>query len=643
MPYICKNPWTTLYIWGNGNVTHCCYSNIGSLGNINETALLDIWRGPKLELVRENMARGNYLQAGCEYFCRSYRWNSFYGSENAAEIPEGLGRVEELPPAWAEEGPGILGFGIDWDCNLRCRHCLSSRKGKGVKQEDFQALRASTEKSRFLRFMGGEFTINKDCLSMLKDLGTWDAQPVVFFSTNGQTPLASIMPYCGELKGLHLKFSLEGLNGNYERIRPGASWDVFERNLDEAAGIFAARRAEGKDWRLYLNFCVMRSNFRDLPSIIQYAVKKDLPLVLNTINGMRHIDENMFMYSAASFPKEEIQRIAERCRAILGEARRYCFRNELAKHLDYILHSANAKKLNLPRQALQLWTLFIKGRAADLSLYALYRLSMNPTAFLSYAYRKIRGKIATPKIRLRTARRIMTNSGDILKGWAWNFSVAKAGNQEANAFRHRIGEFHLPIKERTELGVENKNRVSNMRLACEAIDMLVLRPGQIFSMRKIIGEPIPQKGYKPGPVIVRGELSHSVGGGLCQISTVLFNAALRANMCILEKHNHSVDLWGDKRLVELGRDAAYSYELKDLKFRNDTREPILLRISVNGEKKLVSSEFYCTTPLAGEVTLETLANATQGMSKHIETRRFFKTNGKTELTYFRRETYRSPG
>jgi MoaA/NifB/PqqE/SkfB family radical SAM enzyme len=184
MPYICKNPWTTLYIWGNGNVTHCCYSNIGSLGNINETPLLDIWRGPKLNSVRENMAQGNYLQAGCEYFCRSYRWNKFYGSETEAAIPEGLGRMEELPSAWAEDGPGILGFGIDWDCNLRCRHCLSSRKGKGVKTEDFQALRTFTEKSRFLRFMGGEFTINKDCLSMLKELGTWEAQPVVFFSLN---------------------------------------------------------------------------------------------------------------------------------------------------------------------------------------------------------------------------------------------------------------------------------------------------------------------------------------------------------------------------------------------------------------------------------------------------------------------------
>jgi len=641
MPYICKNPWTTLYIWGNGNVTHCCYSNIGSLGNINETPLLDIWRGPKLNSVRENMAQGNYLQAGCEYFCRSYRWNKFYGSETAAAIPEGLGRMEELPSAWAEDGPGILGFGIDWDCNLRCRHCLSSRKGKGVKAEDFQALRTFTEKSRFLRFMGGEFTINKDCLSMLKELGTWEAQPAVFFSTNGQTSLASIMPYCGELKGLHLKFSLEGLNADYEHIRRGASWDVFERNLDEAAAIFAAKRAEGKDWRLYLNFCVMRSNFRELPSIIRYAVKKDLPLVLNTINGMRHIDENMFMYSAACPPKEEIQQIAEQCRAILGEAGQYCFKSEFATHLDYILRSANDNKLGLPRRTLQLWRLFVKGRAADLSMYAFYRLSMNPTAFLSYAYRKIRGKIESPKIRFKTARRIIEHTRDILRGWAWNYSVTKAGKPETSEFRHRIGEFQVPIKERGELGVENKNRISNMRIACEAIDMLVLRPGEIFSMRKIIGEPVAQKGYKPGPVIIRGKLSSSVGGGLCQISTVLFNAALQGNMRILEKHNHSVDLWGEERLVELGRDAAYTYELKDLKFRNDMAAPVLIRISADGEKRLVRAELYCSSPLSGAVTVETLADTKPGEVTHIETRRFLKNNGKMELTYSRRETYRS--
>lgn len=644
MPYICKNPWTTLFIWGNGNVTHCCYSNIGSLGNIKETPLMDIWRGEKLNCVRENMRRGDYLRAGCEYFCRSYRWNELYGSGNTApSIPEGLGRVEALPAKWAEDGPGILGFGIDWDCNLKCRHCLASRKGGGVSRADFLSHRPFIERSRFLRFMGGEFTINKDCLATLKELGTWDNQPTVFFSTNGQTSIASLLETCGGLKGFHLKFSLEGLGEGYERVRLGGFWEVFEQNLNEAARIFSAKRAEGRDWKLFLNFCVMRSNFGELPAVMRYAVEKDLPLVLNTINGMRHIDENMFMYSTACPPPDEIARVEEHCKAVLREAPEYCFRNELSGHLDYTLRCARGKKLGLPRRLLKVWNKLIKGHAADLSLYALYRLAKDPSEFPSYAARKLREKLrrghGAPRPRLLTIRKALSSAGNIAKGWTWSISSEKVGLADAVEYAHRLASFSLPIKERAALGGQNTNRLKNMRLACAAIDRTVLLPGKIFSMQRLIGEPTGENGYLPGPVIVGGRLSSSPGGGLCQISTVLFNAALLADMNILEKHNHSVDLWGEDRMVGLGLDAVYAYALKDLKFRNTHSTPVLIQISVDDAGKSVTADFYATAPETMTVRLET--NAQKKMPGKIvaETRRY--SGSPEKQTYFRRETYRA--
>ena len=393
MSYICKNPWTTLFLWGNGDVTHCCYSNIGRLGNIKDKSIKEMWAGDKINYVRRTIERGEYLKAGCEHFCRSYRWNSFYGAGSGPlEIPEGLGRVEDLGASRGSAGPTVLGVGIDWKCNLKCRHCLSSRKGKGVSRKDFAALEPYLAGGEYLRFMGGEFTINEECLELLRYVASVPGQPTVFLSTNGQAPTEKALKYCEGLKSFHLKFSLEGLGEDYERIRVGGTWAEFEKNLDVAADFFADKRRQRLDWRLYLNYCVMKSNFRQLPAVIAYAVKKNIPLVLNTINGMRHIDENMFMYKAACPPKEALEAVGKQCEAVLASADGYVFGKELLSHLDYILKCAGAKKLNLPSQVLKAWRSVFRGRFADWTLYCAYRVAMDKKSFLIYIVRKLREK-----------------------------------------------------------------------------------------------------------------------------------------------------------------------------------------------------------------------------------------------------------
>jgi vancomycin resistance protein YoaR len=129
----------------------------------------------------------------------------------------------------------------------------------------------------------------------------------------------------------------------------------------------------------------------------------------------------------------------------------------------------------------------------------------------------------------------------------------------------------------------NKERSHNISLATEAINNCVLFPGETFSFNKIVGKRTKAKGYLPAPVIVKGELSEGIGGGICQVSSTLFNAADRSGLSIIERYSHS------KRVpyVPEGRDATVSWYGVDFSFKNKYNQPILIRAEARDGKMIV--------------------------------------------------------
>ena len=231
MSFICSNPWTTIFIWGNGNVTHCCYSNIGPLGNINKNSILEIWNGSKIKKVRESLLKNDYIGAGCEYYCRSFRWNEFYGNRvNIPSIPEGLGRIPNFDLAHPPDYPFIIGIEDAWVCNVNCRHCLSQRQGEKLSNDLYDSLKIYIDHIKYLRFMCGDISDNHSCLNRLKGISELEKQPSVLLSTNGQNYSAAY-PFIKDLDSLHLKFSLENIGNEYTYIRQGGSWEKFESNF----------------------------------------------------------------------------------------------------------------------------------------------------------------------------------------------------------------------------------------------------------------------------------------------------------------------------------------------------------------------------------------------------------------------------
>jgi vancomycin resistance protein YoaR len=120
------------------------------------------------------------------------------------------------------------------------------------------------------------------------------------------------------------------------------------------------------------------------------------------------------------------------------------------------------------------------------------------------------------------------------------------------------------------------NRIHNVQLVARLIDGALIAPGTTFSFNGTTGERSPDRGFREAPVIINGELQNGIGGGVCQVSTTVFNAAYEAGLPIETRTNHALYI----SHYPQGRDATVNYPDIDLKFRNDTGNWLLVRTFV---------------------------------------------------------------
>lgn len=131
-----------------------------------------------------------------------------------------------------------------------------------------------------------------------------------------------------------------------------------------------------------------------------------------------------------------------------------------------------------------------------------------------------------------------------------------------------------------------RSRAHNIKRACRAIDGFLLKPGEVFSYNAVVGPRVRKNGYLDAPQFVRGKIIEGPGGGVCQVSTTLYNAVLLANLKVRERSHHSRPI----AYVPLGRDATVEYGLLDLKFENTSGAPIY--ISASAERGRVDIKIF---------------------------------------------------
>ncbi len=152
------------------------------------------------------------------------------------------------------------------------------------------------------------------------------------------------------------------------------------------------------------------------------------------------------------------------------------------------------------------------------------------------------------------------------------------------------------------------NRIHNVQLVASLIDDHLIAPGETFSFNGTTGERNADKGFLEAPVIINGELETGLGGGVCQVSTTVFNAAYEAGLPIDERTNHALYI----SHYPLGRDATVNYPDTDLKFTNDSGHWIWLRTFVDGGSLTVN---LYGTPLHRRVVSEAAPLTETGQPK----------------------------
>ena len=118
----------------------------------------------------------------------------------------------------------------------------------------------------------------------------------------------------------------------------------------------------------------------------------------------------------------------------------------------------------------------------------------------------------------------------------------------------------------------DSNRNTNISLACQAINGTALMPGETFSFNKTTGQRTTEKGYKSAGAIAAGQSIEEVGGGICQVSSTLFNAVARANLEIVSRSPHA---W-PSTYVNIGEDATVNWPNLDFQFKNNTSSPVFI-------------------------------------------------------------------
>ena len=199
-----------------------------------------------------------------------------------------------------------------------------------------------------------------------------------------------------------------------------------------------------------------------------------------------------------------------------------------------------------------------------------------------------------------------------------NITTDKIGTE---AFPDLLGEYT------THYNGGDTNRTTNLRLASNKINNTVIMPGETFSYNKVVGKRTVEAGYKEAATYAGGKVVDDIGGGICQITSTLYNAVIFANLDIVSRSNHQFV----PSYVKAGRDATVVYGAIDFKFKNTRKYPIQIKSSVSGGvarvaifgiKEETEYEIKIETKITGSIPMQTKyeddATLEQGKEKVVQ-------------------------
>lgn len=170
---------------------------------------------------------------------------------------------------------------------------------------------------------------------------------------------------------------------------------------------------------------------------------------------------------------------------------------------------------------------------------------------------------------------------------SWHFSKTRFSKIDRHLQLPHIWMDHKSILLRKLKDVDmylQYNKITNLKLAVEKLDGVVIKPGETFSIWRLVGRPCKAKGYKEGMMIHNGRVSTGIGGGLCQLGNLLYWMALHTDLTIKERWRHSFDVFPDAgRTIPFACGATLAYNYIDLQLENKTDHTFQIKLWVDDE------------------------------------------------------------
>ena len=208
---------------------------------------------------------------------------------------------------------------------------------------------------------------------------------------------------------------------------------------------------------------------------------------------------------------------------------------------------------------------------------------------------------ALPKPKLRSGLRLALG-----KAWfiarrriEWHTSSKRyATARQADRLPHLHASHRTPMLrelKNVDMWLQH-NKVASLRIASSCIDGLILKPGETFSFWRLVGKPTGKRGFKTGMVLRNGTVRQGMGGGLCQMTNLIYWMAIQTDLDITERWRHGFDVFPDAgRTQPFGSGATCSWNYIDLQIENRTPETYQLRLWLDGGT--LRGEWRCSAPL----------------------------------------------
>ncbi|WP_409341984.1 VanW family protein [Paenibacillus sp. MBLB4367] len=146
------------------------------------------------------------------------------------------------------------------------------------------------------------------------------------------------------------------------------------------------------------------------------------------------------------------------------------------------------------------------------------------------------------------------------------------------------------------------NKVRNLLIAVRAVDGIVVKPGETFSYWRLIGKPTRRKGYVDGMILSNGRVTEGTGGGLCQLSNLIYWMTLHTPLAVTERHRHSYDVFPDaNRTQPFGSGATCYYNYVDLQIYNPTKQAFQLCVALSETHLAGEWRSESTVPFSYEI------------------------------------------